>query len=202
MNEFFSMENRLWSLVKKIIDLVWLNFLCILCSLPLITAGASLTALFHVCFKLQKNQEGYLTSDFYQAFRSNFKQGTLLWLIFSGCGLVLGADLFLYLTSTSASLLHWGLMAAFFACFALYLMEIIYAFALQAKFENTVKNTLKNGLLMAVTHLPASILMLCIPVLLAFIAFLLFPPLFLLGVSGTVFIDCWFLERIFKQYSQ
>ena len=74
-------------------DLILLNILWLLCSVPFITIGASTTALYSVTLKMAANEEGYIIRGFWDAFKKSFKQSTLVWLILLAVGAVLGMDI-------------------------------------------------------------------------------------------------------------
>ena len=66
--------------VEKIFDIMALGFLWILCSLPVITIGASTTALYYAMVKSVKNNDGYVTKEFFRSFKLNFIPATILWM--------------------------------------------------------------------------------------------------------------------------
>lgn len=200
MGGIFSLENPFWHFMNKLLALVLLNLLWILCSLPVFTIGASTTAVYHVTLKLVKNQEGYISKDFFHGFKANFKQATVIWLILMAVGAFLTMDLSVYLRSTSTGPLHFILLTAFFSVTVAYFLECTYVFPLLAQFDNTLKRTMINAVLMALQHLPSSILMLASDVLILAIGFLFFPPLLFLGFGLMAFIHSWFLVKIFAPY--
>ena len=71
----------LGNLLSSLIDLIWAGILCLLCSLPVITAGASATALYYTIVKCVRHDRGNVSSCFFHSLRSNFRQATLIWLI-------------------------------------------------------------------------------------------------------------------------
>ena len=60
-------------------------------SWPIVTIGASTTALFYVCFRLRQRNEGKLWQMYIQSFRENLKQATFIWLLY----LFVALDVFL-----------------------------------------------------------------------------------------------------------
>ena len=94
MNRFFNLDNPVWRFVGNIADMFLLSLLWYLSCLPLFTAGAATTAVYYVTLKLVRNQEGYTFASFRKSFALNFKQGTLIWLLFAAVGLILGADIY------------------------------------------------------------------------------------------------------------
>ena len=63
-----------------------------MCCIPVFTIGAATTALYYTVNKSIKNDRGYASSEFFSAFKSNFKQSTVIWLIFLAIYALLGFD--------------------------------------------------------------------------------------------------------------
>lgn len=93
MSNFFNMDNGLFRALGKLADLMLLNILFLVCSLPIFTIGASFTAMYYVTLKLAENEEGYIARGFLKSFKQNFKQATIIWLILLFFGIVLVLDL-------------------------------------------------------------------------------------------------------------
>ena len=74
-------ESRLRSAVSALIDMIWAGLLWLLCSLPLFTLGASTTARYYTIVKSVRHDRSRVSRCFFSAFRSNFRQATLLWLL-------------------------------------------------------------------------------------------------------------------------
>ena len=81
MGRFFDLDSPLMSALNKLADLISLNILVIICSLPVFTIGASMTALHYVVLKMVRNEEGYIIKSFFKSFKQNFRQATIIWLI-------------------------------------------------------------------------------------------------------------------------
>ena len=62
--DFFNMDNKFFVFMGKVADLCMLNLLCIACCIPVVTAGASLTALYYVTLKMVRNEEAYIFRSF------------------------------------------------------------------------------------------------------------------------------------------
>lgn len=172
MNSIFHPDSPLIQFMGKTVDMVWLNILTIICCLPIITIGASFTALYTVMQKMQ-NDEGKLGLCFFKAFRSNFKQATVIWLM-----------QFLLLTiSFSGSLVYMTkqmpVLTAILIVFFFFILETgLWAFALQARYENSVKNMIRNAIICNIRYFPRSLVMLGI----------FSCPLILLAVSPRIFL--------------
>ena len=64
MNRFFNMDNKFFVFMGRVADLLLMNFLCILCCIPVVTAGASITALYYVTLKMARDEESYIARSF------------------------------------------------------------------------------------------------------------------------------------------
>lgn len=160
MKDFFNMDGPLMSALSKVADLMILNLLFIVCSIPVITMGASFTALSYVTLKLREGQDGYVARSFFHAFKTNFRQATLTWLIFLAAALVLFLDMFAMRSFTGT--LGTVIRISVWLGVLIWCMGFLYVFPLTARFENTVKQTLKNAQILAIANAPKTLAMLVI----------------------------------------
>ena len=144
MGNLFNLDGPVLQFINKLVYSVYLNILWFICCIPIVTVGASTTALFYVSLKVAKNEEGNLTKAFFHSFRENFKQGTIIWLILLGVGIVLGIDGYV-LYHMRFENAFWTLCTAiFFVAAAAYGVVLMYIFPLLARFDNTVGAMFKN----------------------------------------------------------
>ena len=137
----FSPENGFMPVLYKISNLFLLNILWILFSLPIITVGASTAALYTVTLKMCRNKESYICRSFVQAFRKNFRQGTLIWLAYAGVGGILYFNL--YAAATGKLFAQAFFLTVFTVMSILYVMIGIYLAPVLAKFDTTIIQILK-----------------------------------------------------------
>lgn len=197
MKWFFDMNNPVMRTLSMIADVVVLNLLTLLCSLPVITAGAAFTALNDACIRFVRNEDGELVRDYFRAFKANFKNATLLWLLFLAAAVILYFD---YL----AALAYVPQLRAGVAAIALIVLTIaFYAFALLARYENSLRTTLQNAVKLAVGFFPRTLVMLVFAVVfwLACIHWYSFGSLILLlaGLSLPVYLNAVLLSGIFEK---
>lgn len=207
MRGLFDMDSFLWRWLSRLADLMLLNLLFAVCCLPVFTVGAALSALYTVCMKMAVNEEGSVAKDFFQAFKSNFKQATLLWLIMAGIALIFAVN---YLCLPFLPDAPEEVMKVLLNIVAgVYIAVWSFLFPIQCKFENSVKNTLKNALALALRHLipctlPVSALNIA-PILIlrsgseTGIAILTFTFIFLF--SGIAFLNSKLLLPVFRKYA-
>lgn len=142
-------------MMSRVADLLLLNILFLLTSVPVITIGAASTALYTVCFRFETDREAGVVRSYFRAFRDNFKQATIIWLIVLLCGGTACCNAYLFY-SLGGALRYAGLL--FPLLFALALLAGSYAFPLLSQFDNGVMATLKNALALSLGYLPRSIL--------------------------------------------
>lgn len=190
----------------KVADLCLLNLVCLACCIPIVTAGASITALYYVTLKMVRNEESYIFRSFFKSFKQNFRQATIIHLI------MVAAAVLLYLDTNIVKVMGEPMsqiMSVIFAVFTLvYAMILLYLYPILAKFYNSVKNTFTNAVLMAIRHLPYTIIMLIIcalPLLIFFVPSLqmqmtLILLLLLFGMAVIAYLNSFFLVKIFDKY--
>ena len=74
MRSFFDLDNPFIQFLNRLTDVVILNVICLICCIPIVTIGTSITALNYVTMKMARNEEGYIVRDFFKSFRENFRQ--------------------------------------------------------------------------------------------------------------------------------
>ena len=200
-NSPFNMDSPFWRTLTKFTDILILNLLFVVCSLPVITIGAAYTALYYVMRKLVKNEEGSLTKSFFKAFKSNFWQATVIWIIMLLIGGLL--VLSLYLTARLQMFLNYILIA--FS--VLYIITLSYVFPVLSQFNAGIMQCIRNALFMGITQFPSTILIVSLDLLpfiliLLHVSFLFIVPPFmlLLGFGLTAFCNCFLFNRVFAHY--
>ena len=156
--KFFNYDSPIMQFLSRITDLFILNFLFLICSIPIVTIGAAATALYSVTLKMAKNEESYIFSSFFRAFKSNFKHSTVSWLILLLAGIVLAMD-YRAVGIMGGSFQQIFSFLLFFLCI-IFLFPAIYIFPYIARFENTIKNSLKNAFIISIAQLPYTVLLL------------------------------------------
>lgn len=181
MNNLLNLDGPIMRLINKIVYSVYLNILWFICCIPIVTAGASTTALFYVTLKIAKNEEGNLTKAFFHSFKENLKQGTIIWLILLGLGIVLGIDGYV-LYHMRFENVFWTLCTAFFIIAVVaYTIVLMYIFPLLARFDNTVSAMFKNALFMGIRFLLCTIVMTVIYFLMLLVIVRFFTPAIIFG---------------------
>lgn len=148
----FKYDSELMLFIGRLADLAWLSVLCFICSLPIVTMGASVTAKYYTAMKLEKGEASSITKTFFHSFKENFKQSIVLTIILDIIAVFFVADWILVLRSGSAmSAIFIGLLAIFSAMYAIISFCI---FPLLSRFEMKTKDAFVNALVFGIVHLP------------------------------------------------
>ena len=201
MREFFDMEGPFFRGLSTMADLMILNLLALICCLPVITAGASLTALHYVCLKILRGEESYIVRQFFSSFRKNFRQATLAWLIYLFLAAILALD-YRIITSGTIKVPLPVMAAVGVATFVLFATSL-FVFPLIARFENTLRETFHNAVLLTVGVFPRTLMMMVVmalPVVLVLMLPAVIPLILMFGISVPVLICAWTYNPVFKRF--
>lgn len=198
--KLFDLDSPLMQGLGKVADLLLLNLLALFCCIPVITVGASMTALHYMALKMARNEECYIARGFFKSFKQNFKQATLIWLLMLFVMVVLVVD---FLIMNNSGVEFNTVIRIIITVFALFVFcGSIYVFPVLAKFENTIWRTIKNAFLMSIMQLPKTALMVILYIFPAvFLVFLpqLAPFAFFFGISVPAWLSAKLYSKLFKK---
>lgn len=160
-------SDKLWKLSENLTDICILGALWLLCSLPIITIGAATTAMYTVFMRPMINGKKKLAKPFFIAFKENFKNATILWLILLPVMVLLIVDSFYYLHLSRSSLFHLILGIVMLCLLVIIMLISCYAFPMMALYNNTVKDTLIKSAQYACISWPWTILILLVNAVIA-----------------------------------
>lgn len=138
----FNINGGFWRFMNRAMDVLVLNILWLAFSLPVFTVGAATCAAFSVTLKMVDEEEGYVARMFVKAFRANFRQGTFMWLITAPC--VYAAFLIWQVVAKADGIGFIAILGAIFFT-AIVIATNLYAYPLIARYDNTLKNMIKNS---------------------------------------------------------
>ena len=199
MRGLFGYDGAVTGFLMKIGDCVLLSIFWVLFSLPVITLGASTTALYHAVRKVLREDQNGIWAFFWEGFRENFKQSTAIWLIllvvFSLLGLSASSAVALYEEGrvSLTMLILLGIVLALAVMWALYLFPCV------DRFQSTVRQIVKSCAQVAVINILWSLMLLLIFGLSVFLTVNL--PVGLMIVPGAgMYFSCPILEHVFAKY--
>ena len=196
MNHLFNLDGPVLQFINKIVYSVYLNILWFICCIPVITIGASTTALFYVTLKISKNEEGSITKAFFHSFKENLRQGTVIWLILLAFGIILGIDGYV-LYHMRFENVFWTLCTAVFCvAAAAYAIILMYIFPLLARFDNTIGAMFKNALFIGVRFLFCTVLMAVIYFMMLLVVVRIFTPAVIFGEGLCALLCSYLLSNV------
>ena len=147
--KLFSLDSPLYKFMQRLWDIVKLNFMWLVFSLPIVTIGCSTIAAFTVALRMTEDTEGDIVRNFFDAYKANLKQGIAMSFINLICFGAVYADFRIYdsLSENSLPFLIVGVLTAY-----LMLFSFIYVYPLLARYENTVFNSLRNSFRLAMKY--------------------------------------------------
>lgn len=158
-----------------------LNIIYVIFCLPVITIGASTTALYSVAIKMVGHKEGLITKDFIHAFKSNFKQATIAWAVVIAANLLIWGS-YIYINNFSGFTATLYIFV-FVIELVVLMLTLPFLFPLIACFENTIYNTFKNAFLLSVSNLGS-----WLKIILAW-----FAPIAISVIYPVIFLNTWYL---------
>jgi uncharacterized membrane protein YesL len=188
----FNFDNPVFVGLGKLVDMAWLSLLWLLCCIPVFTIGASTSALCYATHKSVRCGRSYVTRCFFGAFRDNFKQGTIVWMVWLVAFLILFTDA-LVMRQTTVLFYFFIVMMILAVIWLCYLLPYV------ARFENTGKATLKNALILEFVHPQWSVLLLAILAAGVFLIWLI-PILLIVMPTIVALLSDLILQRIFRRY--
>ena len=186
--------------LNKMADLLILNIITLLMCLPIITAGAALTAMHYVLLKMVRGEEGYILRSFFRSFKREFRQATVLWILYVALAALMASNLVMVLQGSGRYPI-W-LPSSIVVVAVLELMFMIYTFAMLSRFDNSIYQTLINAVTLTFSELPRSLEMAVItlvPLIAFFRASILLPLLVLFGLSVPGYACAIVYDPIFKK---
>lgn len=194
MGNIFNSDSGFSKFMNRVADLFILNILWIFCSIPIITIGATTTALYSVNLKFIDNEEENLIKTFFKSFKENFKKSTIIWLIILLLSIILGVNLVFWL-KCGLSLSYFALPFIFFSLF-IFLLVIPYIFIILSKTKCSILNIFKYCFIISLKNLPYSILIVLFGASVLFATFY-FPIVFLFMLLLGVALHSYMISRIF-----
>ena len=199
MSGILNYDNKFFTAFDKVINIFCLSLIWLMACIPIFTIGAASSALYYTVNKVIRHGRGYIWKEFWSSFKTNFKQGTIIWLIFLFIGIVMGIDWYILFQFTEAGA-AWGKGYVFFiAMLMLEVMLWLYVYPNIARFENTNKEIVKNAAIMAVVNLPKTLILLAILVVICMLVYF-FPFLMIFMPATFIWLQNLIMEKIFRKY--
>ena len=193
----FGFDGSFINICDKIFDVMALGFLWILCSLPIVTIGASTSALYYAMVKCVKKGDGYIAREFFRSFRLNLMSGCFIWILVVAATFAMHLNIGILMKETD------GYVGLFFICvYALTSVFILavscYVFPALARFDMSSGWLIKLAMYMTVRYFGTTLALLLILFCTGAIIWR-FPILMIFAPGPVIFLMSEFLERVLKE---
>lgn len=205
LGKLFDADNVAWRTVSRFGDICFLNFLFIITAWPIITIGPALTALYTVSLKMVKEEENGIIKTYFKAFKDNFRQAFILGIMCLALIAIISFDIYYISLGNNNFTKVIVYLIGGIAVFIFFIIE--YIFPILARFDNTIKNTIRNAILMVIANFPKTLIISAST--LAFAYFTTFDAdiyvygvtfWFLCGFALLTFCNSFFFRDIFLKY--
>lgn len=204
VSEVFHPDGRLYQWVLKVYEILVLHFLFLVASIPLVTIGASTTALYAAWFKIWDGTDrGKLAATFFAEFRSNFVKSSVVWLAMAALGAACFFVIYPYAIGPAVRAFP-PLTFAVILVVAIVALTAGYIFPMLARFENTAWKTVSNAFLVAMSNMAVSVIVFMINCALLAAGFVISGHLVIVWLFASFgvasFCNSWILDKVFAKY--
>lgn len=200
--QIFNPDSRFSQFIYSVMDYVKLGLVFLLFSIPGFTAGAAAAAVMTVGMRIERQEAPTIFRPFWQAFRENFRQGTVLTLLFMVVFAFLAADWYV-LHQMEQTLLIRLLCAVIFVLALLGAELMLWVFPTLARFELSSRQIIHNAVIHMLSRFPQTLLALAASVG-GFILAALFPQVLPVVTFFVPAFVVWYMSRIcvrrFRKY--
>ena len=196
--KFWAIDSPVMRVLGRLGDIIILNMIFVAGCIPVLTIGTSLSALYTVAMKMARGEDPSVWKEFWKAYKRNFKPATICWLIMAVIAILLFMD-FRLIGVLKGSGMYSIMRVVLAVILGTWILMFQYLFPYIARFENTVKQTLKNAFLLMVRHLPWSLLLLVILIASALSIYIIPVLLVVIPAVASIVFD-FILERLFRRY--
>ena len=203
MKGIFDFNNPAMSFLSKLADLMILNVLTIICCVPIVTVGASLSSMYYVLLRLRNEETSFVTKDFFHAFRQNLRQGIILWILYLAAIIALAAEYYLIFVACIPELVEARYAVYLFT--ALVLISLTWSFVLLSRYNNSVGRIIINSYCIGFTHFVRTIMMALLmisPMALILIYPAATPIILVIGITLPGYLQTFFFIKVFEDLEQ
>jgi uncharacterized membrane protein YesL len=202
----FSPDSPLMRGLTRVADVMILNLVFIATSIPVVTLGASLTALNFTAMRIGTGECGSVTGDYFRSFRRNFRQATVIGLMLVLLTAVLAAWYVVLTNFAFGAVAELVLFAIWYVLAFSLATTTLFAFPYLANFEGSTRDVLRNALLLSWKHLFTSLAALAV-IALCFGVTVFYPQAtgygllwLLVGFAGIAVTNGFLFTRVFGKY--
>lgn len=205
--KFFGNDSLFGRIFGALGNMITVNLLFLLCSIPVITFGAAFTSMYYALLRNLKYGDSSLIRDFFSSFRQNFRQSTLSWIISVVFIIVFTADIGMFGPNGV-----YPVTAIYYLIIVLAVIVMItamFVFPVIATFKNTLKNLWIQSFFLAAKNIPIALTVLVLNIVPLYLSLTSPSPqifctaLFIWIIAGfgaVAWINTFLFYRIFSPY--
>ena len=194
----FNQDSTFMTILNKAADMVILSVLWCVCSLPLLTIGASSSALYHTAVKVIRQGRGYAFSTFLTSFRQNLKQTIPLTLLLAAFYAALGAGIYLLWPQTESMFANIYIIFSLL-CILVLLTAQLHLFPLIGRLRLNRRELITVLTRLVFGHLLKHFLLVCL-LPCAVGAGIYYPPLLFIVPAGFSLLGSFLQEPMFHRH--
>lgn len=201
MRNFFGSDSTLMKVLGKMFDMAYLSLVFILFCLPVVTIGASLTALYYTTVKVIRRERGYVFQEFLRSFKLNFVTATIFWVLQVVLLFVMDFNVSTVVEQDGGKI---GIMSGAYIVIGVFIYAIsVYAYPILSRFDMKRTKMLRLAFYMMLKHFYCTIPMVILSagsiLAIVFLANVL-PIIPLLLPTLATYINSFMMEWMFKKY--
>ena len=197
--KFLEFDGPFMTLLRKLWGILAVGMLFLLLCIPVVTAGLSFTAMYTVIEKNLKNNRGYVVSGFLNAVKKNWRQALITGTVLAIVLFVFEADVRILKVLLENGHMIGNMYVLIRAFQILVILYGVWVFAQIAVYENTLRQILKNALILMVRHLQVSFALLVLIVFAAVVIWVLPVSAVFMPVVSTWLMTA-LLAKVFEKY--
>lgn len=201
---FFKWDSPFMQAATVVTYYVLLNIICLIYSIPIITAGAAISAKYYMGMKLARKEDIYLLKDYNKAFKNNFKQATKVWIVQLILGCFIAYDWFIVLKGNPDSY-GWNFFLVLLGLSLIFVMICLSSYGLMARFEMKTFDLIKGSITFTFIRFPVmlfAVLILISPFLLSIYRMRYLIPILPLGAAASLYIISAIFVKNFKEVEE
>ena len=199
----FNIESPFFQFMNTLATFIGLNVLFLILCLPIITIGPALKALYTVTMQEARKDHKAIFNAFFGAFKENFFSSAGTFLLYLGLALVFLFNAFFW--GGQGSIIGTIFLIVFILALIVLALSFIYIFPLMARFDNSLKQTVKNSIFIPLLHSKETLGIVAIQI--AALTLCVFVPqmkifMILLGFSFIALCNSYLFIRVFSCYEE
>lgn len=198
----FRYDSGIMTFLGKVTDIVILNLLTLLCCIPIVTIGASLTAAHYTALKMHRDTDNYVVKNFFKSFKANILQGTLIWILWL---VVVAVSVFAYMFYPEGGI-STVLKVVMCSMLIFIALTTMWIFPLQARFVNPIRMTMRNAFFFSCRYILRTLGMLAVTVAGLALWIFLSPQWYwipiLFGFSLPIYLCAMMYSKVFEKMEE